>query len=74
MARLVTVRNLADPDGVYAMLLAAHEGLSEAASVALNARLVLTLMNHVGDPAVIAEALQVAAGPGSAGDGPADGA
>ena len=31
--------------------MAAHEGLSEAESHALNARLVLMLANEVGDPA-----------------------
>ncbi len=43
--------NLADPDGLYAELLRAHEGLSEAESAALNARLVLVLMNHAGEEA-----------------------
>lgn len=36
-------------DDVYAALLAAHEGLSEAESHALNARLVLMLANRIGD-------------------------
>jgi len=38
-------------DTVYAALMTAHEGLSEAESHALNARLVLMLANEVGDPA-----------------------
>ncbi len=54
---LTTAPNLPDPDGTYAALIAAHEGLDEAASHALNARLVLILMNHVGDPKVIEEAI-----------------
>lgn len=37
-----------DGDRVYAALMAAHEGLSEAQSHALNARLVLMLANHIG--------------------------
>ncbi|MFC6641397.1 MULTISPECIES: DUF2783 domain-containing protein [Sulfitobacter] len=41
----------AEGDTVYAALMAAHEGLSEAESHALNARLVLMLANEVGDPA-----------------------
>ncbi|MEO0361725.1 MAG: DUF2783 domain-containing protein, partial [Pseudomonadota bacterium] len=47
--RLTTSPNLADPDGAYAALLAAHRGLSDAESHALNARLVLILANHIGD-------------------------
>jgi hypothetical protein len=63
---LVTAPNIADADGFYAELLAAHEGLSEAESQALNARLVLILANHVGDGAALSEALALAlrAGPG----------
>lgn len=38
-------------DSVYAALMAAHEGLSEAESHSLNARMVLMLANEVGDPA-----------------------
>jgi hypothetical protein len=42
-------------DDVYAALLAAHEGLSEAESHALNARLVLMLANRIGDADTLAE-------------------
>jgi hypothetical protein len=52
--------NLADPDGFYAALVEAHSDLSEAESVMLNARLVLLLANHIGDIAVLQEALAVA--------------
>ena len=45
---LVTDSNVARPDEAYAMILAAHEGLSIDESHALNARLVLILANHVG--------------------------
>lgn len=57
---LVTKRNLADQDGAYAALIGAHKGLSDAESTAFNARLILILMNHVGDHAVIGEALALA--------------
>ena len=64
-----------DPDGFYDELLAAHEGLDKAASDALNARLILVLCNHVGDRAVLREALAAARRAGerdaSAADGPA---
>ena len=52
--------NIADPDGLYAAILEAHAGLSEAESAALNARLVLLLANHIGDAAVLAAALAAA--------------
>jgi hypothetical protein len=52
--------NIADADGFYAELLAAHRGLSEAESHALNARLVLILCNHVGDRDVLDAALALA--------------
>ena len=57
---LITTPNLSDPDATYAALLAFHKGLSEAESHALNARLVLILMNHLGDGPVFAEALELA--------------
>lgn len=36
-------------DTFYAALMAAHSGLTDAESAALNARLVLILSNHIGD-------------------------
>jgi hypothetical protein len=57
---LILTPNLSDPDAAYAALLAAHKGLSEAESHALNARLVLILMNHLGDGPEFAEALRLA--------------
>ena len=60
MAKLNTDRNLADPDEVYATLIAAHQGLSDEESAAFNARLILTLFNHIGDAEVIEEALRLA--------------
>lgn len=57
--------NIEDGDGFYDELLQAHEGLDKAASDALNARLILVLCNHIGDRAVIREALAVARGTSS---------
>ena len=57
---LVTDPNFADADGFYAALLAAHKGLSAEESQKLNARLVLILANHIGDRAVLSEALDAA--------------
>lgn len=50
-------------DDCYAALLDAHSGLSAEESAALNARLVLVLMNAVGDPALIRRAIALAAQP-----------
>jgi hypothetical protein len=54
--------NIADPDGLYAALIEAHGGLDETESLALYARLVLLLANHIGDATVVHEAIAVARG------------
>ena len=59
MTKLITTPNIPNADDFYAELLAAHEGLTDAASNALNARLLLTLSNHIGDRKVLSEALTV---------------
>lgn len=60
-APLVTDLNLGrHADDLYAALIAAHEGLTDADSQRLNARLVLLLMNHVGDRATIEAAIRAA--------------
>lgn len=56
-----TQPRISDPDGFYAALLAAHDGLTEEQSAALNARLVLVLANQVGDMDVLLNAIEVAA-------------
>lgn len=60
MAALIVTPNLPDPDETYAAILAAHNGLSESESAALNARLVLIFANHIGDDDALAEALALA--------------
>ena len=61
MTALTRHPNLRDPDGFYAALVAAHESLPEGVSGdLLNARLVLILANHVGDPDVLRAALALA--------------
>ncbi|AHM03210.1 hypothetical protein roselon_00794 [Roseibacterium elongatum DSM 19469] len=57
---LITTPNIEDPDGFYAALLAAHEGLDEAQSNALNAQLILILTNHIGDMEVLQAAFALA--------------
>jgi hypothetical protein len=60
MSDLNLHRNLTDPDGFYANLMAVHDGLSKAESDALNARLILILANHIGDEVLLAQALHTA--------------
>lgn len=57
---LTLTPNIPDPDGFYDELLRAHEGLSAEQSNAYNARLILTLSNHIGDRAVLRAALEAA--------------
>lgn len=47
-------------DDVYNALMNAHEGLSEADSHALNARLVLLMANQIGDASVVTELMRTA--------------
>ncbi len=61
MNKLITKPNIQDPDGFYADLIGAHEGLSDDESAAFNARLVLLLANHIGDRAALKQALAAAA-------------
>ncbi len=50
------------PDEIYEALIKMHEGLDDETSVLVNAKLILVLANHIGDPAVIREAASVARG------------
>jgi hypothetical protein len=67
MSRLLTEPRLADPDALYAALMEAHRDLDDAASRALDARLVLILANHIGDASVLAEAIALAVRAGKLG-------
>jgi hypothetical protein len=58
---LILAPNINGADDFYADLLAAHEGRDKADSDAFNARLVLVLANHIGDRAVLKQALAAAA-------------
>jgi len=66
MARLNIEPNIEFGDELYQALLDAHRDLTLEQSHAVNARLILLLANHIGDLAVLREALQRARG---AGDG-----
>lgn len=58
---LILTPNIDGADDFYADLLAAHEGRDKAESDAFNARLLLVLANHIGDRAILKQALAAAA-------------
>ena len=60
MAALNTEPNMPSPDDFYAELIGLHDGLNDAQSALVNARLILLLANHIGDPAVLTAALAAA--------------
>ena len=60
---LILTANIVAPDDFYAALLATHDGLSSTESMALNARLILILANHIGDEQVLSQALRAALPP-----------
>jgi hypothetical protein len=57
---LVLHPNLSEVDDIYQALVDAHAGRTDAESMRLNARLVLLLANHIGDPAIVREAIAYA--------------
>ncbi len=61
MSTLTLKANIDRPDDFYADLLALHDGRSKEESDAINARLVLILANHIGDRAVLKQAMDAAA-------------
>jgi Protein of unknown function (DUF2783) len=52
-AVLNTNLNLANPDDVYEALITLHRDLTATQSQMVNAKLILLLLNHIGDAAVI---------------------
>jgi hypothetical protein len=68
MGKLITASQWPDPDAAYRAVVEAHRGLSDEASADLNARLVMVLVNHIGDPEVLAEAIALAKEAGEHGD------
>ena len=61
MATLNVEPNLSRPDDFYESLIALHRDLTPEQSAKVNARLILLLANHIGETAVLEEALRAAA-------------
>ena len=57
---LIRKPNIPDPDGFYEQLISAQRDLGDEQADLLLAKLVLILANHIGDRAVLAEALELA--------------
>jgi hypothetical protein len=60
MAALTTDSNIARPDDFYEELIGLHRDLTEAQSALVNAKLILLLANHIGDPDVLRAAMAAA--------------
>ncbi len=60
MDRLATEARIGEVDDIYAELIEAHRGLDPEQSLRLHARLVLLLINQIGDAAVVREAIRAA--------------
>lgn len=53
-------RDFSPGDDFYQLLIDMHRGLSEEQSALVNAKLILILSNHIGDLAVLREAMALA--------------
>jgi hypothetical protein len=60
MPMLNTAPNLPAPDDFYQALIVLHRELTEEQSALVNAKLILLLANHIGDPAVLSAAMEAA--------------
>jgi hypothetical protein len=57
---LIRTPNIPDPDGFYEELIDSQRDLAPSDADLMNAKLVLVLANHIGDRAVLREALALA--------------
>jgi hypothetical protein len=57
---LMTQSQFRDPDEAFVTLIEARRGLSESEASELDAKLVLILANHIGDIAILREAIALA--------------
>jgi hypothetical protein len=57
---LNTQPNITAPDDFYQELVDLHRDLSAQQSALVNAKLILLLANHLGDPTVLREAMRAA--------------
>lgn len=60
---LIRTPQIAEPDGFFAELVDAQRALDDQRAQLMLAKLVLVLANHIGDRAVLSEAIRLAAKP-----------
>lgn len=60
MSTLNIAPNIDKPDDIYEQLIRMHDGLNDADSQRVNAKLILLLINHIGDRRVVSEAIAAA--------------
>ena len=65
MTGLITTPNLEGADDIYEKLVGLHDGLTEAESLKVWAKLVVTLVNHIGDRTIVEQAIALARPVGS---------
>ncbi len=58
MTKLNVEPNIARFDDFYEALIELHRGIDDAQSSMVNAKLILLLANHIGDPEVLREAMR----------------
>ena len=58
--KLNTQLNIPQPDDFYQELVDLHRELNDEQSRQVNAKLILLLANHIGDPQVLREAMTIA--------------
>ncbi|HMT92496.1 DUF2783 domain-containing protein [uncultured Thiothrix sp.] len=61
MSQLNLQANFSDADAFFAALADLHREGDERKSERINARLILILANHIGDQAILLEAMRIAA-------------
>lgn len=59
---LITTPNIVDADGFYQELIDSQRDMSDEQAQLMNAKLILILVNHIGDRQIIREALAAAGG------------
>lgn len=57
---LNTTANIADRDGFYAELIESQREMSDEEASLMNCKLVILLANHIGERAVLSEAIRLA--------------
>lgn len=60
MPKIDVPERIGRPDDLFELLVEAHRGLDVGESLKLNAKLVLILANHVGNIAIVAQAVAAA--------------